>query len=80
MAISRWSPVGELTSLHSAMDRLFGDFFGGSAMETDENGSQSTWYLPLDIVDAGSSYQVKAAVPGFRPEDVDVTYHGRRGG
>ena len=75
MAISHWSPVGELTSLHTAMDRLFGDFFGGSAMETDENGSQSTWYLPLDIVDAGSSYQVKAAVPGFRPEDVDVTYH-----
>jgi len=76
MAINRWSPVGELASLHTAMDRLFGDFLGGSPLDGDQDGSQSsTWYLPLDIVDAGSSYQVKAAVPGFRPEDVEVTFH-----
>jgi len=76
MAINRWSPVGELASLHTAMDRLFGDFFSGSALDTDQNGAQSTtWYLPLDIVDAGSAYQVKAAVPGFKPEDVEVTFH-----
>ena len=76
MAINRWSPVGELASLHTAMDRLFGDFFSGSALDGDQNGAQSaTWYLPLDIVDAGSAYQVKAAVPGFKPEDVEVTFH-----
>ncbi len=75
MAINRWTPVGELASLHTAMDRLFGDFFGGSAFDGDQADSQSTWYLPLDIVDAGSSYQVKAAVPGFKPEDVEVTFH-----
>lgn len=76
MAINRWTPVGELASLHTAMDRLFGDFFGGTALEDEQGGStQSTWYLPLDIVDAGTSYQVKAAVPGFKPEDVEVTFH-----
>jgi HSP20 family protein len=77
MAINRWSPVGELASLHTAMDRLFGDFFGGTALDADRDGTQATgtWYLPLDIVDAGSSYQVKAAVPGFKPEDVEVTFH-----
>lgn len=75
MAINRWTPVGELASLHTAMDRLFGDFFGGTGLDSDQNGTQSTWYLPLDIVDAGSSYQVKAAVPGFKPEDVEVTFH-----
>ncbi len=76
MAINRWTPVGELASLHTAMDRLFGDFFGGNTMDSDQAGSQSaTWYLPLDIVDAGNAYEVKAAVPGFRPEDVEVTFH-----
>lgn len=76
MAINRWSPVGELASLHTAMDRLFGDFFGESGMQTtDQASAPSTWYLPLDIVDAGNSYQVKAAVPGFKPEDVEVTFH-----
>jgi len=75
MAISRWSPVGELASLHTAMDRLFSDFFGETSVDNDQDGSRSTWYLPLDIVDAGSSYQVRAAVPGFKPEDVEVTFH-----
>ena len=76
MAINRWSPVGELNSLHGAMDRLFSDFFGGNGLEsTDQGGAPATWYLPLDIVDAGSSYEVKAAVPGFKPEDVEVTFH-----
>lgn len=76
MAINRWSPVGELASLHTAMDRLFGDFFGGTSLEGEQTETQSaTWYLPLDIVDAGSAYEVKAAVPGFKPEDVEVTFH-----
>jgi len=74
MAITRWSPVGELASLHTAMDRLFSDFFGGSAVEPESNGSSSAWYLPLDIVDTEGAYQVKAAVPGFTPEDVEVTF------
>ena len=75
MAISRWSPVGELASLHTAMDRLFGDFFGGSTLEPEVNGSRTAWYLPLDIVDTEGAYRVKAAVPGFAPEEVDVTFN-----
>jgi HSP20 family protein len=74
MAISRWSPVGELASLHTAMDRLFSDFFGDGSEEVETAAARpSTWYLPLDIIDAEGGYLVKAAVPGFRPEDVEVT-------
>jgi HSP20 family protein len=74
MAISRWSPVGELASLHTAVDRLFSDFFGGSALEPDMTGSPTAWYLPLDIIDTENAYEVKAAVPGFTPEEVEVTF------
>lgn len=75
MAISRWSPVGELASLHTAMDRLFSDFFGGGSEELETAGARpSTWYLPLDILDSEGGYVVKAAVPGFKPEDVEVTF------
>jgi HSP20 family protein len=64
--------MGELVSLHSAMDRLFSDFFASP----DRVGERSrTWYLPVDVVDQGNAFQVKAAVPGFKPEDVEVTYH-----
>ena len=75
MALNRWSPMGELTSLHNAMDRLFGDFFGTPLVTSGEQAMTPTWYLPLDIVDQGNAYQIKAAVPGFSPDEVDVTYH-----
>lgn len=73
MAMNRWSPMGELAGLHTAMDRLFSDFFGTPLPESSEAPSR-TWYLPVDIVDQGNGYQIKAAVPGFAPEDVEVTY------
>ena len=73
MALSRWSPVGELASLHSAMDKLFSDFFGAPFGENMMIEGRTS-YLPLDIVDHGDSYQVKAAVPGFSPDEVEVTF------
>jgi HSP20 family protein len=33
-----------------------------------------TYRLPVDIVESDSGYTVKAPVPGFRPEDVEVTF------
>jgi HSP20 family protein len=65
--------MGELASLNSAIDRLFSDFFSSPLTEGGE--ASQTWYLPVDIVDQGNAFQVKAAVPGFKPEDVEVTYH-----
>jgi HSP20 family protein len=66
--------MGELASLHSAMDRLFSDFFSSPLTEGGAT-TQQTWHLPVDVVDQGNAFQVKAAVPGFKPEDVEVTYH-----
>lgn len=73
MALSRWSPMGELASLHTAMDRLFSDFVASPLQEVGE--VSRTWYLPVDVIDQGDSFQVKAAVAGFKPEDVEVTFH-----
>ncbi|TMC12911.1 MAG: Hsp20/alpha crystallin family protein [Chloroflexi bacterium] len=73
MALSRWSPMGELAGLHTAMDRLFSDFFGGPLLESGETSPRS-WYLPIDVVDKGEAYEVRAAVPGFSPEEVELTY------
>jgi len=53
-------------------DRLFVDFFGTPLV--DDSREPRTWYLPLDVVDLGNAYQVRAALPGFKPEDVEVTF------
>jgi HSP20 family protein len=87
VAIVRWSPASDLASLHSAMDRLFGDVFGdmfatpGTMQGTEkaeggEGGRRGplTYHLPVNISETRDGYRIEAPVPGFRPEDVDVTF------
>src|SRR2546430_17047600 len=63
MTLSRWSPMREF-------DRLFVDLFG---TPVDYAREPRTWPLAVDIADLGNAYEVKAALPGFKPEEVEVT-------
>jgi HSP20 family protein len=74
MAIARWSPIQELTTLHTTMDRLFGDMFEGN---TDtENSGLATYRLPVDISESEDGYVIKAPIPGFKPDEVEVSVSG----
>jgi HSP20 family protein len=69
------------------MDRLFGDVFGDAFATTgtthstertdgEEGGRRRhpTYHLPVNISETRDGYRIEAPVPGFRPEDVDVTF------
>jgi HSP20 family protein len=59
------------------MDRLFGDLFGeaiGSSSGRDDRTGPPTYRLAVDVVEADNGYRIEAPVPGFRPEDVEVTF------
>lgn len=69
--VRRTSPVGELVSLRQAMDRLFEDSFvrpRGWAF-----GSGQGYSFPLDVTNGPDSLVVEASLPGFKPEEVDIT-------
>ena len=69
--VRRTSPLGELVSLRQAMDRLFEDSFmrpRGWGFPTEMGTS-----LPLDVTNTTDALVVEAALPGIRPEDVDIT-------
>jgi HSP20 family protein len=73
MTISRRpSPFGELLSLRQAMDRLFEDSFvrprAAWAPALAEGG-----LLPVDVSTSADALVVEAALPGARPEDVEIT-------
>jgi HSP20 family protein len=71
MAIARWSPFQELTTLHTTMDRLFGDM---AESNTNSGGTDlATFRLPVDIAETDNGYLIKAPVPGFKPEEVEVS-------
>ena len=72
--VRRPSPFGELLSLRSAMDRLFEDSF---VRPGRWNGSIEGFVgLPLDVTATPDEIRVEASLPGFRPEDVEITIEG----
>jgi HSP20 family protein len=70
--LTRWSPWQDLFSLHDQMDQLFNEAFG-SVVERRGNGAEPALTLPIDIRQTDEAYVLEASVPGFKPEDVEVT-------
>jgi len=74
MSIVRWEPFGDLMSLREAMDRLFEESIirpGSRFLAPFGSGE-----LCLDMYETDSDVVVTAALPGVKPEDVDITITG----
>lgn len=73
MTISRRpSPFGELLSLRQAMDRLFEDSFV-RPRGTWAPGLGDSGLVPIDVSTTADALVIEAALPGARPDDVDIT-------
>lgn len=71
--VRKSSPFGEILSLRNAMDRMFDETFWRPtwvARGLDE------WQLPLDVQTTPDALVIKAALPGVKPDDVDITIDG----
>jgi len=71
MALSRSDPFEPLTPLREAVNRLIEDsFLGMGRFEVFGHA------FPLDIRETPEEYIVEAALPGVKPEDINVTASG----
>jgi HSP20 family protein len=70
--IRRTNPFGEMLSLRKAMDSLFDDLWTRSRDDA-YTGEHS---LALDVRSTAEAYEVEAALPGVRPEDVKISVLG----
>lgn len=73
MAIVRWNPWSDLFELHNQMDQLF-QSMGGTEARAGTNGGGDYVTLPVDIRQTDDAFVIDASVPGFRPEEVEVTF------
>src|SRR5947209_3930883 len=75
MGLERWDPFREMMTLRDAMDRLLqqGDMRPGQLLSSMRPDA-----IPLDVVERYDAYLVKAALPGVKPEDVEVIIQGER--
>jgi HSP20 family protein len=68
MMVRRPSTFGELISLRRTMDRVFDDPFFHTVPLT-----RGVRRMPLDVIDTPGSLLLEAALPGVRPEDIEVS-------
>ncbi len=65
--LTRWEPAREMMTLREAMDRLFDDAFTHPA-----HGFAAS--VPaIDLYQTNDTVVVKAALPGYKPDDVQVS-------
>jgi HSP20 family protein len=74
--ITRFDPLGDVVSLRSAMDRLFEDsFVSPLTWRTMAKGGPMN--PPIDVHETDDEIIVSSALPGVKPEDVEVTMTGQ---
>jgi HSP20 family protein len=71
--IMRWRPAEDILSLRRAMDRLFESAFVGRDFWGGPEGAAGP---ELDLYEQDDDLVVTAALPGVKPEDVEVTVRG----
>ena len=70
--LTRWEPVREMMTLREAMDRLFDDAFTRPI-----NLRDGGWSAPaVDMYQTDDEVVVKAALPGFQADEVQINVTG----
>jgi HSP20 family protein len=72
MALIRWEPVRELSSLQGEMNRLFNTFFDAPSTPGNGGASGRRWVPAMDLVETDDSFVLRADLPGLTEEDVAI--------
>ena len=72
MALVRWEPVRELSSLQSEMNRVFNTFFDTPAAGAGNGGGVRRWVPSMDLVETDDHFVLRADLPGLAEGDVAI--------
>ena len=63
--LTRWDPIQEALDLRRAMDMVM--------QRTGVGADGQQFDLSMDIYETPDAYEIEAALPGVKPEDVDIS-------
>ena len=75
MSIDRWDPFRDMMTIREAMDRWLQQGLSGTGQLLSTLRPDS---IPIDVIEHDESYEVRASVPGVKPEDVEVVVQWNR--
>jgi HSP20 family protein len=75
MGLDRWDPFRDMMTWRETMDRLLQQSISGTGQLLTNMRPDA---IPMDVVERDDAFEVRAAVPGVKPEDVEVVVQGER--
>jgi HSP20 family protein len=72
MALIRWEPARELSTLQQEVNRLFGSFFDTPEGNGGGGAQARRWIPAMDLVEEDGEYVLHADLPGVDEKDVKV--------
>jgi HSP20 family protein len=76
MALIRWEPVRELSTIQNELNRLFNTFFEAPATTAGSGGASSQalrrWVPAMDLVETTDEFVLRADLPGLAEGDVQI--------
>jgi HSP20 family protein len=71
MAIVRWEPLRELSSLQNEMNRLFNTAFD-APVNAGNGATMRRWVPAMDLVETADDFVLRADLPGLTQDDVKI--------
>jgi HSP20 family protein len=71
MALIRWEPARELSTIQSEMNRLFNTFFEAPAAGNGPSALRR-WVPAMDLVETDEEFVLRADLPGLSENDVKI--------
>jgi HSP20 family protein len=75
MSMDRWDPFRDMMTFREVMDRWLQQSISGTGQLIANMRPES---IPVDLIEHDESFEIRAAVPGVKPDDVEVTVQGER--
>ena len=73
MALIRWQPFHEMTTLRRQMDQLFDELTQARQESSDFQGiNQASWLPAVEIQNIDSEIILRAELPGVEAQDLDI--------
>jgi HSP20 family protein len=72
MALIRWEPVRELSTIQNEMNRLFNTFFEAPTPGNASATALRRWIPAMDLVETDDDFVLRADLPGLSENDVKI--------
>ena len=70
MALVRWEPIREISSIQNEVNRLFDSFFDAPARGGER--AVRRWIPAMDLIETDDHFVLRADLPGVSEEDVKI--------